>query len=289
MAAFVLVARTALLVIVSLYSGLSSAWDPSQGTNCSSTSGTFFDPSCPAEQPFCMYITGTGNINQCRECRGDCDCGENYYCSTQAPVQGETGYCRKFYMAGAKCFPMSNTQLLNPSIDPKIKCAIVGNSTITNTPQIEYQGLCIQGICRQCNPASAAVTCVGEYFGPPRLCVFPGLYSTIHSQNWSPGKFYEEPLRVWATLIFLAFLFAVFTGTFTLCLVWKMWKRKTRNDPVNPRVSPLTEVTTWATQLIDDIVQKIPGSQKEKPRFDQYTEFATEDTTLLPGSRSNKP
>jgi len=264
-----------------------SAWDPSQGQNCSIFRNGGYDETCPSEEPYCRFITGT--VYQCRACLSDCDCALNQYCSNQSPIEGENGNCRTFYKAGAKCFPMSNSLLEDPSINDKLKCAIVVESD--GELNVEYSAPCIQGICRMCDPTDTGTTCSGQNMGQPRTCVFPGYFASIHSQYWEPGRYYEEPLRVWLAMCFVLILFSLAVGGYTLSLVSRMAKREeaTEYSSVGKPPSSLSAAISWIVYQFDRLYSMFPCYRRRKnyTRFDQYTSFEREDSTLLAGTRTS--
>jgi len=265
-----------------------SAWEASQGQNCTAARSGGYDNTCPTDAPFCQYITGT--IWQCRECRTDCDCSVNSYCSNESPLVGEIGFCRKFYKAGAECFPMSAALLTDSTIDDKLKCAIIVPDDQGDL-EVEYDGYCIQGRCRMCDATNTGVTCYGEYMGGPRTCVFPGYFGTIHSQNWEPGKYYEEPVRVWLAICFVLILISLGVGAFTLYLVWNMWNRKENADfAAGKPPSALASVLYWIEFQCERLFSKLPFVRRKKAytRFDQYTSFDNEDTSLLSATRTSQ-
>jgi len=253
------------LVVIALLgtTRFTSAWDPSEGQNCTAARVGGYDETCPDDTPFCVYIEL--NIYQCRACRTDCDCSVNEYCSNQSPLLGEIGFCKKFYKAGAKCFPMSTALLTDTTINDKLKCAIVVANDDGDL-EVEYDAYCIQGRCRMCDATNAGTTCSGEYMGDTRTCVFPGYFSTIHSQNWAPGKYYEEPVRVWLAICFVLILISMSVGAFTLFLVWKMWKRKDNTDfsSVGRPPSKLDAFASWITFHSDTFASNIPCFKRKK-------------------------
>jgi len=180
------------------------------GNDCSSAESSF-DPTCPAKQPFCRTTSTTLTASKtCVECRSDCDCDVEKFCSMD--ITGNTlGQCLSFDPEGKSCYPISTAQHYGTDVDNSKKCSMTMDLPAPQGKAMNHQGSCIEGTCRFCNPgASSAGTIVcqgGEYLGPSRVCVWPGVYQTRHSQNWEPGLYFEEPLRVWLAVFFVFILF----------------------------------------------------------------------------------
>eukprot|EP01113_Clastostelium_recurvatum_P047447 TRINITY_DN8460_c0_g1_i4.p1 TRINITY_DN8460_c0_g1~~TRINITY_DN8460_c0_g1_i4.p1 ORF type:complete len:313 (+),score=35.56 TRINITY_DN8460_c0_g1_i4:127-1065(+) len=193
---------------------------------CNSAMAGMIDPSCPVSQPYCRQLGVLHNVGQfrCRECMGDCGCPVGEYCSNGGIVN--KGYCRKFTVGGLKCLPYSSMQLVDLTIDSSLKCAVLVSSEIGNNVTVDRQGICIQGMCRMCDASQPDATCTGASLGGPRVCIFPGIYSSFHARNWSPGLYYEDPSLVWFTLMFLFLVFILAAVLLVAVLTARKWYLK---------------------------------------------------------------
>ncbi|KAN0043440.1 hypothetical protein ACTA71_011096 [Dictyostelium dimigraforme] len=140
----------------------------------------------------------------CVSCKSDNDCGLNEFCSRNVFDLNVFGTCKKFDKDGDDCIAYTSTEKQNVETSNKTKCEYMyfnyGANTATQLTS-EYQGYCVNGKCRMCNYA-AVTSYTGEGKGSPRVCVFPGKYASVHSQSWSGGKYYENPIQVWLAIFF---------------------------------------------------------------------------------------
>ncbi|EFA83778.1 hypothetical protein PPL_02846 [Heterostelium album PN500] len=153
----------------------------------------------------------------CVSCKSNADCALNEYCNIKNMRDLDRfGSCQKFPYNHAKCIPLESGDLADPRVDNSTKCAVQyydpSNPNVNQRMVTEYQGYCIEGRCRLCdytgNNGKNDAESGNEGKGKPRTCVFPGKYATPHSAEWSPGRYYENPVYVWLA-IFFCFIFII--------------------------------------------------------------------------------
>jgi len=175
------------------------------GDDCSTAENTW-DPKCPAKTPFCKTTSSSLTASRtCSACRTDCDCSLSQFCSDDT-TGGSAGSCIDFAPSGKSCAPVSTAQQTDSSVDGSVKCSMTWQPPAPLPMAINYLGACIEGTCRMCSVYSSECA-GGEYLGPSRTCVFPGVWQTYHSEAWSPGAYFEEPIRVWLAVFFVFIVF----------------------------------------------------------------------------------
>jgi len=200
------------------------------GTACNS-SVIGINSQCPADQPYCVFITT--NTTECRECKSNCDCDYNKYCS----VNPETiGTCLDFTPYGITCYPYSAQQLTNANFSDTYKCAVLYTDA-NNTIFIDQQGVCAIQTCRYCdyqNGNGGLGTCNPTSGNKlERSCVYPGTLVNTHSMPWNAQQYYSTPENVWWAIFFV--LFIVFIGV-QATILFCQWRKgpSTKSGDLHP-------------------------------------------------------
>ena len=163
-----------------------------------------FSSACTETRfPYCMPLNPGADDYHCAECRSNCDCGINEFCSLSTTTH--YGSCIPFApKQGTPCKPLGS-QITDLTFDEEDKCAAVFPDS--NSQGVDYYGSCIGGTCYFCSPG--ATTCSGGgMVKEPTRCAYPGTEVYSHSYNWAGGPFYENPQAVWLA-IFFPFLFII--------------------------------------------------------------------------------
>eukprot|EP01111_Echinosteliopsis_oligospora_P002854 TRINITY_DN144_c0_g1_i2.p1 TRINITY_DN144_c0_g1~~TRINITY_DN144_c0_g1_i2.p1 ORF type:complete len:214 (-),score=22.52 TRINITY_DN144_c0_g1_i2:44-685(-) len=196
-------------------------------SQCTDVDSGVWDKTCPQNAPYCRRPS-TASGNQCTKCMEDYDCNPGEYCRNEALLNG-VGSCQKFSKYGKKCVPMTTDQKQDTTIRDDWKCAMV--SPIPGLPPqseggiIEVDGLCLDGVCRQCRVGTSRG--YGQGLGPDVECVYPGYYASKHAAPWTPGEYFETPENVWWAIFFVMFFIALILlglGAFS-CSIVKFGKK----------------------------------------------------------------
>ncbi len=170
--------------------------------------------------------TGNETAAVCQQCRSDCDCPTDRYCS-KAP--NTAGFCipfRKTGGGGDSCVAMTDAELLNTAISDEYKCAAFFNDPQTGAKTVDWKGFCYGFQCYPCDsgpvPASSSLPptvspCGGQtvFNGPRRVCIVPGIWIGADNMNWNPAIFLANTSSVWLAIIWsfmmvFGFLFLFF-------------------------------------------------------------------------------
>jgi len=171
----------------------------SEAQTCDPVKGVGINPDCDSvETPYCRSDGTVPVAFKCYACATLCDCATDEYCGS---FGGDFGVCKEFTEAGADCRPMSSAQLIDARVPKEWKCAAIADNSSTSV-NVQFAGVCIEGVCRMCNPRSSAGCAPQSGFQTERTCGYPGHYVGTHSSNWNPGDYYESPVNVWFAIFF---------------------------------------------------------------------------------------
>ncbi|KYQ89391.1 hypothetical protein DLAC_10051 [Tieghemostelium lacteum] len=155
---------------------------------------------CPSKY-YCVPANSNGTMSICVECKSANDCKLNEFCSDDIDLDAQ-GTCKKFTKAGDDCIDYEGAELTDENVSSSLKCAMFYTNTLSNnTLVIDVEGFCTDGKCRMCDYSNNGINNTPGK-GQMRTCVFPGKYETPHSQYWSSGEYYQEPIRVWLAIFF---------------------------------------------------------------------------------------
>jgi hypothetical protein len=147
-------------------------------------------------------------------------------------MNNEIGTCKSFNKVGDSCRPFSPSDLTNPNIPDKLKCAVIMPDNDTPSQQaVNAQGVCVGFTCRTCNPdgggSSSFETCSGtDGKADARSCTHPGTLIDSYKSAWHQSNYAEDPVSVWLAIIYTFILLMFFIQIAQLVLQLLAFLRK---------------------------------------------------------------
>jgi len=188
-----------LLCAFYICTSIAQTCDTTQGSNT-------FNPGCTnKKKAYCRRTIETPELYECVECRSNCDCDENEYCSVKP---SQVGKCVKFSKYGKSCKPLSGGQITDLDYPEDWKCADLYSDN--GQLAIDQAGVCIEQKCRHCDylGGGGMPSCgLSDGIKTDRTCVHPGILTSQHSSNWKSGRYYETPENVGGQYFLFSSLF----------------------------------------------------------------------------------